>query len=650
MERLFRTEWPTSAEVCWPTACPPRGRLRNPALAATWRRLLDEAEAASPDRDGRSRPPGRLLRGLRGRGNRRLPGHGRGPGRERPPPQGPARRRRPGRLASQRGAAGVGRAHGWTVCKTGPWGQGPVLLQQLRLLEGFDLTAMGLGSAGLRPHGGRVRQARLRRPGGLVRRPGRLRRAHRRPARPGLRRPPPGPGRGRGVAGAAPGPRTGAPRACRRRDRAGHGRGARRLRGADLRRHLPRGRGRPPRQPGRGHPQRRLAAELADRPRPRLLPRHPGPDALAGGGAGQLPAARTGPGRPSARPWPCATASPAWPSGPRAGTPRTSGPCSSSWPTPVRPRPPAGGRHPKLPERPLPELVWPRRALRASSSVEAGLDPATIGGLRQRGAWSRWPTTGRSAAPAPPAATRPPASWSPPRDPAAAGLRGRPVAPQLYSVATGIARDRRNVRAGQGGRVRPRRGADRLDPRYLYRKLLDDEAAVEEFLATVCTPEWNAEQDRGRPFAEGVAELAERHPAHAAAITAYHERWPEMLGGAVGGTGRGAGRAARRRRAGVRPHQLVGRDLRDRPRALRVPGVVRRRARLRRGADDQARTRPSSGSSSTGSASTPRRPSTSTTARPTWPPRVSSASTPSGSPTAARLRRDLAGRGLLSAG
>jgi 2-haloacid dehalogenase len=74
------------------------------------------------------------------------------------------------------------------------------------------------------------------------------------------------------------------------------------------------------------------------------------------------------------------------------------------------------------------------------------------------------------------------------------------------------------------------------DPRYLYRKLLADEAAVEEFLATVCTPEWNAELDRGRPFAEGVAELVERHPAHAAAITAYHERWPEMLGGAVPGS------------------------------------------------------------------------------------------------------------------
>ena len=74
------------------------------------------------------------------------------------------------------------------------------------------------------------------------------------------------------------------------------------------------------------------------------------------------------------------------------------------------------------------------------------------------------------------------------------------------------------------------------DPRYLYRKLLADEAAVEEFLATVCTPEWNAEQDRGRPFAEGVAELVECYPVHAAALTAYHERWTEMLGGDIGGT------------------------------------------------------------------------------------------------------------------
>lgn len=36
---------------------------------------------------------------------------------------------------------------GFTVCKTGAWGQGPVFLQQLALLAGFDLVEMGLGSA-----------------------------------------------------------------------------------------------------------------------------------------------------------------------------------------------------------------------------------------------------------------------------------------------------------------------------------------------------------------------------------------------------------------------------------------------------------------------------------------------------------------------
>jgi gamma-glutamyltranspeptidase/glutathione hydrolase len=33
--------------------------------------------------------------------------------------------------------------HGYTVCKCGPWTQGPYLCQTLRLLEGFDLKGMG---------------------------------------------------------------------------------------------------------------------------------------------------------------------------------------------------------------------------------------------------------------------------------------------------------------------------------------------------------------------------------------------------------------------------------------------------------------------------------------------------------------------------
>jgi 2-haloacid dehalogenase len=59
---------------------------------------------------------------------------------------------------------------------------------------------------------------------------------------------------------------------------------------------------------------------------------------------------------------------------------------------------------------------------------------------------------------------------------------------------------------------------------------------MEHFLATVCTPEWNLEQDRGRPFAEGIALLEAEHPDRAPLIRAYRERWIEMLAGAIEGS------------------------------------------------------------------------------------------------------------------
>ena len=68
------------------------------------------------------------------------------------------------------------------------------------------------------------------------------------------------------------------------------------------------------------------------------------------------------------------------------------------------------------------------------------------------------------------------------------------------------------------------------DPRHLYRRIFrGDEAAMERFLAEVCTPEWNEEQDAGRSFAEGVALLQARHPEHRDRIAAFHLRWEEML-------------------------------------------------------------------------------------------------------------------------
>src|SRR4051812_26080818 len=68
------------------------------------------------------------------------------------------------------------------------------------------------------------------------------------------------------------------------------------------------------------------------------------------------------------------------------------------------------------------------------------------------------------------------------------------------------------------------------DPRHLYRTIFADETAMEDFLKTVTTPEWNRAQDAGRPWAEAVEELIARHPERREQIEAYRTRWMEMLG------------------------------------------------------------------------------------------------------------------------
>jgi 2-haloacid dehalogenase len=69
------------------------------------------------------------------------------------------------------------------------------------------------------------------------------------------------------------------------------------------------------------------------------------------------------------------------------------------------------------------------------------------------------------------------------------------------------------------------------NPRHLYRKLIDDEEEMEHFLATVCTPSWNEQQDGGRPLSEATALLADRFPQQIDLITAYYDRWTEMVKG-----------------------------------------------------------------------------------------------------------------------
>ncbi|MCI4663647.1 MAG: HAD family phosphatase [Neomegalonema sp.] len=71
------------------------------------------------------------------------------------------------------------------------------------------------------------------------------------------------------------------------------------------------------------------------------------------------------------------------------------------------------------------------------------------------------------------------------------------------------------------------------DPRHLYRKLLPDAAHVEQFLEQVCTTAWNEEQDRGRRWAEAVAERIALFPTHSDLIRAYDTRWMEMAPGPI---------------------------------------------------------------------------------------------------------------------
>jgi gamma-glutamyltranspeptidase / glutathione hydrolase len=132
--RPLLEQWPASAELYLP---PPRpGALfRNPALAATYRRVLDEARAGDR-RTEIDRARDVWYRGFVADAIDRFNAEHDGP------------------LAREdlaRFAAGFETPlrydfRGTTVCKAGPWSQGPVFLQQLALLDGFDLESMGLGS------------------------------------------------------------------------------------------------------------------------------------------------------------------------------------------------------------------------------------------------------------------------------------------------------------------------------------------------------------------------------------------------------------------------------------------------------------------------------------------------------------------------
>ncbi len=142
---LFRDEWPSSAALYLPNGEPPAAgsRFTNRTLAETYKRLLAEGEAAGGDRDKqieamrRAWYQGFVAEAIDDfcRRNELMDSSG---------------RRHAGVLTADdmaRWQCSKERPvtfdyHGYTLCKGGPWSQGPVFLQQLALLAGFDLAAM----------------------------------------------------------------------------------------------------------------------------------------------------------------------------------------------------------------------------------------------------------------------------------------------------------------------------------------------------------------------------------------------------------------------------------------------------------------------------------------------------------------------------
>jgi gamma-glutamyltranspeptidase / glutathione hydrolase len=145
----FRDHWPSSAEVYLTAGVPaPGARFANPALAAVYERILAEAEKAGPDREAQIEAARRAF--YEGFVAETITSYLEGA--EVMDVSGEPHR---GLLCGDDLAGWKASTEapvtldfgGLTVCKTGPWGQGPVFLQQLALLRELGIEQMQPGSA-----------------------------------------------------------------------------------------------------------------------------------------------------------------------------------------------------------------------------------------------------------------------------------------------------------------------------------------------------------------------------------------------------------------------------------------------------------------------------------------------------------------------
>ena len=148
VEPLFREHWPTSAATYLEGGMPRSWQLfRNRDLASTYRRLVREAESSAGGREEQIEAATRSF--YSGFVAEAVEQHCRGHVMD------SSGTPHPGFLtAADMAAFKAGHEEpvstdfaGWTVAKCGPWSQGPVFLQQLRLLEPYELGAKDFLSA-----------------------------------------------------------------------------------------------------------------------------------------------------------------------------------------------------------------------------------------------------------------------------------------------------------------------------------------------------------------------------------------------------------------------------------------------------------------------------------------------------------------------
>ena len=75
------------------------------------------------------------------------------------------------------------------------------------------------------------------------------------------------------------------------------------------------------------------------------------------------------------------------------------------------------------------------------------------------------------------------------------------------------------------------------NPEYVYLNVFDgDREKMQWFFDTICTSDWNENQDAGYPLQKATEDRVALFPEHEVLIRMFYGRWEEMLGDAIDGT------------------------------------------------------------------------------------------------------------------